>query len=101
MPPFLGLARTCSFRLLHPFLRIYTQNQPERNFVAVCQLHNQIRYLARIAFLTAFDTFQSFRIGPTEASYMPSPPLQICFTRKISIHPPVDLGLQLEVKLIQ
>jgi hypothetical protein len=43
---------------LHPFFRIYTQNQAERNFVAVRQLRNQICDLARVTFLTSVDTFQ-------------------------------------------
>ena len=55
MAPFLGFARTRSFRLLHPLFRIDTEDQPQRPLVAVCQLHNYIRDLPRIAFRTSFE----------------------------------------------
>ena len=58
MPPFLGLARTRSFRLLHPLFRIYTENQPHRHLVAICQLQNYVRDLSRIAFRTPFEASQ-------------------------------------------
>src|SRR5712671_5147965 len=38
MPPFLGLARTRSFCLLHSLFRIDTEDQPHRHLVAICQL---------------------------------------------------------------
>src|SRR6202140_4017934 len=55
MPPFLGLARSRSFGLLHALLRIYTKDQPHRHLVAICQLHDYIRDLSRIAFRTPFE----------------------------------------------
>src|SRR6266404_1088823 len=58
MPPFLGLTRTRSFSFLHPLFRIYTQDQPQRHVVAICQLHNYIRDLPRIAFRTPFKATQ-------------------------------------------
>src|ERR1700693_6039375 len=58
MPPFLGLARTRSFRLLHPLFRIYTEDQPHRHLVAICELHDYIRDLPRIAFRTPFEASQ-------------------------------------------
>ena len=58
MPPFLGLARTRSFRLLHPLFRIYTEDQPHWHLVAICQLHNYVRDLPRIAFRTSFEASQ-------------------------------------------
>src|ERR1700704_5731470 len=58
MPPFLGLACTRTFRLLHPLFRIYTEDQAQRHLVAICQLHNYIRDLPRIAFLTSFEASQ-------------------------------------------
>ena len=58
MPPFLRLVRARSFRLVHTLFRIHAKDQPERHLIAVRQLHNQIRDLARIAFLTSFDTSQ-------------------------------------------
>jgi hypothetical protein len=33
-PPFLSLARTCCFRLLHSFFHTYTENQPHRHLAA-------------------------------------------------------------------
>src|SRR3984957_17357693 len=59
MPPFLGLIRTHSFRLLHALFRIYAENQPHRHVVAIRQLHNYIRDLPRIAFRTPFETPQN------------------------------------------
>jgi hypothetical protein len=38
------------------FFRIYTQNQPERDFILGRQLHNQICDLARDTFLTSDST---------------------------------------------
>jgi hypothetical protein len=35
MPPFLGLARTRSFRSLHPLSRIDTEDQPRQYLVAI------------------------------------------------------------------
>src|SRR6267154_559038 len=58
MPPFLGLTRTRSFSLLHPLFRIYTQDQSHRYVVAICQLHNYVRDLPRIAFRTSFEASQ-------------------------------------------
>ncbi len=58
MAPFLGFARTRGFRLLHPLFRIDTEDQPQRPLVAVCQLHNYIRDLPRIAFRTSFEASQ-------------------------------------------
>src|SRR6266481_150514 len=58
MPPFLGLTRTRSFSLLHSLFRIYTQDQPHRHVVAICQLHNYLRDLPRIAFRTPFKATQ-------------------------------------------
>src|SRR6266850_2261502 len=60
MPPFLGLARARSFRLLHSLFRIYTENQPHRHLVAICQLQNYVRDLSRIAFCAPFETSQHF-----------------------------------------
>ena len=51
MPPFLGLRGARSFCLLHPLFRIDTEDQPHRQLVSICQLHNHIRDLPRIAFL--------------------------------------------------
>src|SRR3984893_2771764 len=56
--PFLGLARTRSFRSLHPLFRIYTEDQPHRHLVTICQLHNYIRDFPRIAFLTPLEASQ-------------------------------------------
>jgi len=58
MPPFLGLARTRSFRLLHPAFRIDTEDQPHRHLVAIRELHNYVRYFPRIAFRTPFKASQ-------------------------------------------
>src|ERR1700732_3353767 len=58
MSPFLGLARTRRFRLLHPLFRIDTEDQPYRHLVAFCQLYNYIRDLPRIAFCTPFEASQ-------------------------------------------
>src|ERR1700674_5953961 len=58
MPPLLRLACARSFRPLHTLLRIYTEDQPDRHLIAVRQLHNHIRDLARIAFRTSFETSQ-------------------------------------------
>src|SRR5580704_6414657 len=58
MSKFLGLARTRGFRLLHPLFRIDTEDQPHRQVVAVCQLHDYIRDLPRIAFRTPVEASQ-------------------------------------------
>src|SRR5882762_8952104 len=58
MSPFLGLTRTRSFRLLHPLFRVYTENQPHRHLVAICQLQNYLRDLSRIAFRTPLEASQ-------------------------------------------
>src|SRR6266853_6926505 len=58
MPPFLGFARSRSFRLLHPLFRIDTEDQPHRHLVAICQLKNYARDLSRIAFRTPFEASQ-------------------------------------------
>src|SRR6267142_814404 len=58
MSPFLGLTRTRSFRLLHPLFRVYTENQPHRHLVAICQLQNYLRDFSRIAFRTPLETSQ-------------------------------------------
>src|ERR1700675_2221819 len=58
MPPFLGLTRTRSFSLLHALFRVDTENQPHRHLVAICQLHNYVRDLLRIAFRTPFEASQ-------------------------------------------
>src|SRR6267378_2463967 len=58
MSPFLSLTRTRSFRLLHPLFRIYTENQPHRHLVAICQLQNYLRDLSRIAFRTPLEASQ-------------------------------------------
>src|SRR6266404_6836010 len=58
MSPFLGLARPRSFRLLHTLFRIYTENQPHRHLVAICQLQNYVRDLSRIAFRAPFEASQ-------------------------------------------
>src|ERR1700719_2146198 len=58
MPPFLGLARPRSLRLLHTLFRIYTENQSHRHLVAICQLQNYIRDLSRIAFRALFEASQ-------------------------------------------
>src|SRR6202040_3293112 len=58
MPPLLRLACARSFRPLHTLLRIHTEDQPERHLIAVRQLHNHIRDLARIAFRTSFEAPQ-------------------------------------------
>ena len=58
MPPFLGLDRTRSFRLLHPLFRIHTEDQPQRDIVAIRKLHDHIGDLARIAFLMPFEASQ-------------------------------------------
>src|ERR1700688_3610931 len=55
MPPLLRLACARSFRPSHTLLRIHTEDQPERHLIAVRQLHNHIRDLARIAFRTSFE----------------------------------------------
>src|SRR3984893_12837292 len=60
MSKFLGLSRTCGFRLLHSLFRIYTQDQPHRHVVAIRQSHNYIRDLPRIAFRTPFQPPQYF-----------------------------------------
>src|SRR5580765_6402068 len=58
MPPFLGLARTRSFRLLHSLFRVYTENQPHRHLVAVRQLHDDVGDLSRIASGPPFESSQ-------------------------------------------
>src|SRR5258706_2255046 len=58
MPPFAGLARTLSFRLLDPVFRIDTEDQSHRHLVAICELHNYVRDLSRIAFSAAFEASQ-------------------------------------------
>src|SRR5260221_12539278 len=58
MSPLLGLARPRSFRLLHTLFRIYTENQPHRHLVAICQLQNYVRDLSRIAFRAPFEASQ-------------------------------------------
>src|SRR5258708_4586305 len=58
MSPFLGLTRTRSFCLLHPLFRVYTENQPHRHLVAICQLQNYLRDLSRIAFRTPLEASQ-------------------------------------------
>src|SRR5580704_17925455 len=58
MPPFLGLARTRSFRLLNPLFRIYTEDQPHRHLVAICEFHDYIRDLPGIAFRTPVEASQ-------------------------------------------
>src|SRR5882757_7123405 len=58
MSPFLGFARARSFRLLHSFFRIDTEDQPHRHLVAICQLQNYARDLSRIAFRTPFESSQ-------------------------------------------
>src|SRR5476649_2764431 len=52
MPPLLGLACACRFRLVHTLRRIHAQKQPERYLITVRELHNHIRDLTRIAFRT-------------------------------------------------
>jgi hypothetical protein len=61
MPPFLGLARTRSFGLLHALFCIYTKDQPHRHLVAVRQLHNYVRDFPRIAFRTPFEASQNLQ----------------------------------------
>src|SRR5258707_14064650 len=58
MSPFLRLASTRRFRLLPPFFRIYTEEQPYRHLIAICQLHYYARDLSRIAFRTPFESSQ-------------------------------------------
>src|SRR5260370_6727548 len=58
MPPFFGLTRTSSFRLLHAFFRIDTEDQPHWHLVAVRQLHNYVRDFPRITFQTPFESSQ-------------------------------------------
>src|ERR1700737_1770363 len=58
MAPFLRLARTRGFRLLHSPLRIYAEDQPHRHLVAIRQLHNYVRYFPRIAFRAPFEASQ-------------------------------------------
>src|SRR6266478_4665499 len=58
MSPFLSLTRTRSFCLLHPLFRVYTENQPHRHLVAICQLQNYLRDLSRIAFRTPLEASQ-------------------------------------------
>src|SRR5258708_6948501 len=58
MSPLFGLSRPRSFRLLHTLFRIYTENQPHRHLVAICQLQNYVRDLSRIAFRTPFEASQ-------------------------------------------
>ena len=53
MPPFLGLARSCSFPLLHALFRIDTEDQPHRHLVAVRQLHDDVGDLPRIGVFEA------------------------------------------------
>src|ERR1700730_5828969 len=60
MPPFFGFTRSRSFRLLHALFRIHTENQPHRHLVAICQLQNYVRDLARIAFRTPLKASQHF-----------------------------------------
>src|SRR5580704_14928180 len=61
MPPFFGLARTLSFPLLHALFRIYAEDEPYGHLVSVCQLHDYVGDLARIAFQTAFKSSQYFQ----------------------------------------
>src|SRR6266404_6011905 len=58
MSPFLGLARTGCFRLLHPLFRVYTEDQPHRHLVAIRQLHNYVGDLPRIPVRTPFEASQ-------------------------------------------
>src|SRR5258708_8020550 len=58
MSPFLGVARTGCFRLLHPLFRVYTEDQPHRHLVAIRQLHNYVGDLPRIPFRTPFEASQ-------------------------------------------
>src|SRR6202521_6384804 len=58
MSPFLGLARSRRFRLLHPLFRIDTEDQPHRHLVTICQLYNYVRDFPRIAFRTPFEAPQ-------------------------------------------
>jgi hypothetical protein len=56
MAPFPGLGRARGFRLLHSPFRIDTEDQPQGDFFAICQLHDYIRDLPWIAFRTPFET---------------------------------------------
>ena len=61
MPPFIGLACTRSFHPVHALFRIYTEDQSDRHLIAVCQLHNHIRDLARVALGTHFVALQQLQ----------------------------------------
>jgi hypothetical protein len=61
MSPFLCLACTRSFRPLHPLFCIHTEDQPHRQFTAICQLHNYVGDLPRIAFRTPFEALQQLK----------------------------------------
>jgi hypothetical protein len=69
MSRFLGLARTRGFRLLHSPFRIDTEDQPQGDFFAICQLHDSIGDLPWIAFRRPFETRSILSTEPTEASY--------------------------------
>src|SRR5438552_14074980 len=58
MSPLVGLGGARSFRLVHTLFGIYTENQPHRHLVAICQLQNYARDLPRIAFQTPFEASQ-------------------------------------------
>src|SRR5277367_1814479 len=59
MPPFLGLPGARSLSLLHSLFRIYTEDQPRRHLVAICELHDYIRDLAWITFRAPFESSQN------------------------------------------
>ena len=61
MPPFFGLARARSFGLLHALFRIDTEDEPYGHLVSVCQLHDYVGDLSRIAFQTPFKSSQYFQ----------------------------------------
>src|SRR5260370_35090563 len=58
MSKFLGLARARGFCLLHPFFRIYAEDEPYGLLVAIRQLFDYVRNLSRIAFRTLFESSQ-------------------------------------------
>jgi len=61
MSKFLSLARSRSFGFLHPLFRIYTEDQPRGDVLAIRQLHDYVRDFPGIAFRMPFEASQYLR----------------------------------------
>ena len=61
MSPFRGLGGAGSFCVLHALFRVYAEDQPGGDVVAIRQLHDYVRDFPGIAFRTPFEAAQYLR----------------------------------------